>query len=926
MPVTPTYPGVYIEEIPSGVRTITGVATSITAFMGRALRGPVNDPTIINNFGDFESLFGGQEIDYPMSYAVRDFFNNGGSQGLIVRLFNNPSEAKAKKAGAAVLKAIQAVAKGTGATPQSLLDAANKAANEFPKVPGMTAAEVVAKTAEAARAASAARSMADSIEDEPGKTAGDAVADAAEKSVGEVEVDQNGNVKEPNATAVVTAATDRATTLKTIADNIETAANGVGAGDPESNRDAVIGAAQIVVDGDGVDESDKSIVQKIVNVARINTSVTPKAAVTAAVNDFKTAADLVFSAAGNEALDLVRQAAREEADGITADPGRMVADAVADKAEDTAHTTTDTALQAAQARATALNTIADAIQTAAEGTAAGATADEVIAAAQGVVDPLQDPDKPIVREIVDVADANKGDTRDTAITAVSTAVTAFKTAADQVVKAAEEKAKQISQAAIKAILDAASDAEETAVDYAPIKSYSAKLKINTKETNKNLELEAASPGKWGSDLKVFIDSEEIDDAVAERYGLESGDLFNLTIIEGRVDRPDRRERLNNVSVADSSRRLDRVLEEESQLVKVLLDPITKEPEFPKDDQGSLLVPIPNKEVDEEGNPKPYEPSDEEQGDDSAPLVRDNYTGSEKDKTGLYALEKADLFNLLCIPPDTRGKDAETEKEVYSKAMEYCAQKRAFLIVDAPAAWGKVKELAAAKAKKGLGDLGLRGTDARNAAIYFPRVIQSDPLREGQLDTFVPCGIIAGIMARTDVQRGVWKAPAGIDATLSGIEGLQVKLTDAENGLLNPIGINCLRNFRAYGNVVWGSRTLRGADQLADEYKYVPVRRFVLFLEESLYRGTQWVVFEPNDEPLWSQIRLNIGVFMNDLFRQGAFEGKSPQEAYFVKCDSETTTPSDVNRGIVNIVVGFAPLKPAEFVIIKIQQINRLAPT
>jgi hypothetical protein len=150
----------------------------------------------------------------------------------------------------------------------------------------------------------------------------------------------------------------------------------------------------------------------------------------------------------------------------------------------------------------------------------------------------------------------------------------------------------------------------------------------------------------------------------------------------------------------------------------------------------------------------------------------------------------------------------------------------------------------------------------------------------------------------------------------------VDLSNDENGKLNPLGINCLRNFPpVYGRVVWGARTLRGADQLADEYKYLPVRRMVLYLEESLYRGTQWVVFEPNDEPLWAQIRLNIGAFMNGLFRQGAFQGQK-KEAYFVKCDSETTTQNDINLGVVNIVVGFAPLKPAEFVILKFQQITK----
>ena len=243
-----------------------------------------------------------------------------------------------------------------------------------------------------------------------------------------------------------------------------------------------------------------------------------------------------------------------------------------------------------------------------------------------------------------------------------------------------------------------------------------------------------------------------------------------------------------------------------------------------------------------------------------------------------------------------------------------------LLVDSPAGWGANASTAASKAKAELSGLGLTGTAARNAALYFPRVKEADPLRDGRVDTFAPCGIVAGVMARTDATRGVWKAPAGLDAALNGVQGLQVNLTDDENGILNPLGINCLRFFPVSGRVVWGARTLRGADQLADEYKYVPVRRLALYIEESLYRGTQWVVFEPNDEPLWAQIRLNVGAFMNNLFRQGAFQGKTPQEAYFVKCDKETTTQNDINLGIVNIHVGFAPLKPAEFVIIRIQQL------
>lgn len=177
-----------------------------------------------------------------------------------------------------------------------------------------------------------------------------------------------------------------------------------------------------------------------------------------------------------------------------------------------------------------------------------------------------------------------------------------------------------------------------------------------------------------------------------------------------------------------------------------------------------------------------------------------------------------------------------------------------------------------------------------------------------------------MIARTDAERGVWKAPAGLDATLSGVTQLSLPLTDGEIGQLNPVAVNCLRLAPGAGHAVWGARTRNGSDRIASEWKYLPVRRTALFIEESLFRGIQWAVFEPNDEPLWAQLRLNIGAFLNNLFRQGAFQGKTAREAYFVKCDATTTTQTDINLGIVNILVGFAPLKPAEFVVLRLQQI------
>jgi uncharacterized protein len=267
-------------------------------------------------------------------------------------------------------------------------------------------------------------------------------------------------------------------------------------------------------------------------------------------------------------------------------------------------------------------------------------------------------------------------------------------------------------------------------------------------------------------------------------------------------------------------------------------------------------------------------------------------------------DRIDLFNLVCVPGLTDGpKIGELQKK--------CRDRRAFLIVDS------IEDQTVGNMPNDLDDI--VGDGAPNSAIYYPWVKAPDPLQNGALRNFPPCGFVAGIYARTDATRGVWKAPAGSEASLTGAAGLALTMSDSENGQLNPLGINCLRALPVFGNVVWGARTLHGQNDRGSEWKYVPVRRMALFLEETLFRATQWVVFEPNDEPLWAQIRLNVGAFLQDLFRQGAFQGRTPREAYFVKVDRETTTQSDINLGIVNILVGFAPLKPAEFVVIKIQQ-------
>jgi phage tail sheath protein FI len=455
-----------------------------------------------------------------------------------------------------------------------------------------------------------------------------------------------------------------------------------------------------------------------------------------------------------------------------------------------------------------------------------------------------------------------------------------------------------------------------------------------------LRFVAASEGKWGIGLRVSVDQSNTSDGVATMLGVTKADLFNLTVADTGSGRS---ERYLNLTVKDSPRRVDKVLEAESDLLRYdgAVDP-TAALAAGKDALGKAedALAAAKKALADKQNTAPGADTTAEKGAvttasgalDSAvaaakTAVSDGLwltvpdflpANGETDKKGLFALEQVDLFNLLCIPPYHAPVDAiDVDPNLVASAAAYCEKRRAMLLLDSPKNWTKL-ETAAKEFVDANNDT--VGTRSANAALFFPRLKYPNPLRDNQDEVFSAVGAVAGVFARTDGVRGVWKAPAGLDATLTGVPQLSVPLTDPENGELNPLGVNCLRAFPVGGRVVWGARTLRGADQLADQYKYIPVRRTALFIEESLFRGLKWVVFEPNDDPLWAQIRLNVGAFMHDLFRQGAFQGSSPRDAYFVKCDKETTTQTDINLGIVNVVVGFAPLKPAEFVIIKLQQI------
>ncbi len=755
-----TYPGVYIEELPSSVRSITGVGTSITAFIGRTRRGPLDEPTRINNFGDFERIFGGLWADSPLTYAVNDFYRNGGTAALIVRLFSPlfPTEAardaaetqarnEATAAALAIFTGAQTAAGVAGARPAQVVTAVNN-------TPAAGPTAVVQRTRQtlldAARAVAQTAATAASVAQAASGASVPAVADVA------------------NAGALAATA-------------------------PNATEVTVHAAIQ---------------------------------ARAAAYADIFNAADAVA----------------DTAETANNDAGTDLAGLVAAVAARVGATTGADNILAAQA-----------VQAAVAGAADKATA---AANARAAVAPYEQNN----------------------------------TAAQAILTAANNDLNRVTAAWVRDAVDAARPAAIEAVAALIAPRPRARL------AQGGLILEAKSAGDWGNLLKM-------------RLTHENNDLFTLTILDGATGKIETHRRLS--VLANDSRFVTEVLQNESALVLAATVPAARPAAHGAADRGE--------EFTTPGAFSAPNTAGGAAGSDGSVLNTAAYRGSPAGKTGLYALEKADLFNLLCIPPP--AVDGVLDPQVYTDAAQYCQQRRAFLLMDPPSTW-TTKDLAVA----GFGPLATNIGPKSYAAMFFPNLRQPDPLRGDQIRDFPPCGAVAGVFARTDATRGVWKAPAGLEANLAGVMALSVPLTDAENGELNPLGLNCLRAFPAAGRVIWGARTLEGDDRLPSQWKYIPVRRLALFIEESLYRGTQWVVFEGNDERLWSQIRLNLGAFMNSLFRQGAFQGTSAKDSYFVKCDAETTTQTDINQGIVNIVVGFAPLKPAEFVVIKIQQIAGNIPT
>ena len=754
MPTQLSYPGVYIEEVSSGVRTITGVATAIAAFAGAAPRGPIDRATRLFSFGDYERRFGGLAADSEMGYGVRQFFQNGGTDCYAVRIVKDSTTAERRLRNAAIdvllIKALDEGSSGNGI--QVRVDYLTSNPGSTFNISFFCAEDGAAETF-----ANVSMNSADARY----------VVDILKSSSRLVDVSRLVSQGALNALAAGVSGSQPLPDVGTLLDanhnEFRVSANGlppvkvvislpadIGNGTPTQKLDLLCAAIQAKV--------------------RAQANGQPPYATFLCARPATTQQIVMTSGVGGEKSSVrVLPGQANNASGVLKlgpDAGGIDIDAVAAirplAVPDPAVLTSDVFANAD------LNALPDATHSALRISLDG-----------------NGPD------VVDIGQAAAA-------------------GANLAAKMADVAARL--QVAVRALKP----------------GFPAYRDFTVIVAGTNLVL---STGTRGAGSSIGISAATTNSIAAE-----------LHLLAGTTV---------------------------TQPTNVLLDG---------------------------GSETPYSDAD----------VYPAFIADRASRQGIYALEGVDLFTILCLP-------GITDTGVLMDAAAYCEQRRAFLVIDSPREVKTPADMVAC----------VTGTDlpkSDHAAVYYPWVYIADPLKNGKLRLTPPSGTVAGLYARTDSDRGVWKAPAGTEATLGGVLATDYTLTDGENGALNPLGVNCRRVFPVYGAVAWGARTLRGADQMTSEYKYVPVRRLALFLEESLYRGTQWVVFEPNDEPLWAQIRLNLGAFMNSLFRLGAFQGKSSKEAYLVKCDRETTTQDDINRGVVNILVAFAPLKPAEFVVIRIQQL------
>lgn len=793
MPINPTYPGVYVQEIPSGVRTIAGVSTSVALLVGRAAQGPLNTPLQCLSFSDYERVFGNDTTLGNMSLQAKLFFTNGGTQCYVMRIANNAAAASVTLQNTGGTNTLSLTAKQAG-------------------------------------------------------TLGDMIR---------VEIDYRG--QQPESTFNITmyrVITNPAGLEEKVA--LENWQN------LSMNPDSPLYAIDFI-------NQNSSLVTAVLHpgspaaVNGFSQAAEPVLYQTATPTTFRNAWETLLgtnSTTGNQFSISIDGSPYVNVDFAAVDVSALAGASLANfrtQLSDAIRGTIEDAFTAANLPGTTLTVTMETGPAPGSNQAPNNQGDLLRLTSQNNGDIFVRPGAANDLASVLMLGAGQGGLEVSAYSAARPAPTGIS-----------------SEFSSTAFLQAFAELEQGDITQITLPA----LNLDGSATTVNVPLDLVTSV---ADDPMFIGGvaeklARIRDAVNEFQAANRRTFFWTASLSGY--------RLTLVN----SRANDR------DIPVLTMGPTN----FPNTTVGSFIINVQRYRMGTTGTTGLQTPGTAG-NNGSAPTLVDYENAYQ------VADKEIDLFNLMLLPRD--ADPAQPMADLYGPASVFCQNKRAFLLMDPPPDWTN-SQIAA----NNVDDLRL-GLVNDHAAVFFPNVTVNDGGRNRNTG---PSGAIAGMMARIDSSRGIWKAPAGTEATLRGVVGLQYQFSDGENGVMNPRAVNTLRIF-PNGIVNWGGRTMDGDNDFGSEYKYIPIRRLALYMEESLYRGLKWVVFEPNDEPLWSQIRLNVGAFMHGLFRQGAFQGGTTKDAYFVKCDSETTTQADRNLGIVNIVVGFAPLKPAEFVILSLQQ-------
>ncbi len=401
----------------------------------------------------------------------------------------------------------------------------------------------------------------------------------------------------------------------------------------------------------------------------------------------------------------------------------------------------------------------------------------------------------------------------------------------------------------------------------------------------SLKITAKKAGKEEGELNVILKHQ---DAAPTPEGEAESELFDLSVRLGRNEA----ERFEGLTLRTGDRNVETIVNTKSKLIQVeilrqageLAELRPAEGTFPLRDVETKALTV---------SPAQFQ-------------------GNVARREGLEGLEALDDVTMVCAPDlmslYQRGAcTLEGLQGVQQTMLAHCERlKYRMAILDAPPGMSpkQIQDWRTDEAR----------FDSKYGALYYPWISVPNPFSASGANMLVPpCGHIAGLYARTDSERGVHKAPA--NDVLRGVTGLELNVTKGEQEGLNPIGVNCIRAFPGRGIRVWGARTLTSDPS----WKYINVRRLFNFVEASIERGTQWVVFEPNDQDLWSRVRRDVSAFLRQVWRSGALFGSTPDQAFYVKCDEELNPLEVRDVGQLIIEVGMAPVKPAEFVIFRISQ-------